>query len=409
MSIDRPAGRRVAGTENGIFDRLGLTPLINVSGTETPYGAAPAHADVIESACEILPHSVNMLELQRAASETIARATGSEAGCITGCTAASIAIAVAATMTGRDLGKVDQLPDTHGMRNEVIMQRGHEVTYGQLVSQNIRLAGAKVVEIGAATQCGEYQLRAAIGGQTAAAFFVVSHLTTQNRLIALDAFCRICHDSHIPAIVNAASQSDPRTYLRAGADLVLFSAHKQFGGLTAGVIAGKQELVQACIYQGQGIGRPMKPGKEAVAGAIAALEHWMNSNPAQDHRLLDIRLERFLEKVSPLAGVRAIRKGQQIELLVVPAEAQITAWELAGALRSEIPMIIVWDHLAEAGLITVTLSKVSDATAEFVAERVMAICAGAKGGGHSKPPNISDRILTELQAWPAKAGNARRG
>ena len=95
-------------------------------------------------------------------------------------------------MTGRDLGKVERLPDSRGMKNEVILQRGHEVTYGQLVSQNVRLAGAKVIEIGAATQCGVYQLRAAITEQTTAALYVVSHLTVQNRLITLEAFCDVC-------------------------------------------------------------------------------------------------------------------------------------------------------------------------------------------------------------------------
>ena len=33
-------------------------------------------------------------------------------GCVTGCTAASIAMAVAETVTGCDMGLVEQLPDT---------------------------------------------------------------------------------------------------------------------------------------------------------------------------------------------------------------------------------------------------------------------------------------------------------
>ena len=39
-------------------------------------------------------------------------------------------------------------------------------------------------------------------------------------------------------------------------------------------MAGKMEAVQACMYQQHGIGRPMKPGKETVVGAIAAIERW---------------------------------------------------------------------------------------------------------------------------------------
>ena len=55
-----------------IFDKLALTPLINVSGTETQYGAAPAHPKVIDAIAEILPFSVSMLQAQGAASRTIA-------------------------------------------------------------------------------------------------------------------------------------------------------------------------------------------------------------------------------------------------------------------------------------------------------------------------------------------------
>ena len=146
--------------------------MINVSGTETPFGASPVRPEVLAAISGIIPHSVLMRELQSAASEVIASATGSEAGCVTGCTAASIVIAVAACMTGRDLGRVEQLPDAKGMKNEVVMQKGHEITYGHNVSQNVRIAGASLIEIGAATQCGVYQLQHAITPNTAAALYV---------------------------------------------------------------------------------------------------------------------------------------------------------------------------------------------------------------------------------------------
>jgi L-seryl-tRNA(Ser) seleniumtransferase len=86
----------------------------------------------------------------------------------------------------------------------------------------------------------------------------------QNRLIDLKTFCAACHERGVPVIVDAASVTDPRPYVEAGADFVLFSAHKAFASITAGVIAGRLPLVQACIYQEHGIGRPMKVGKEGV-------------------------------------------------------------------------------------------------------------------------------------------------
>ena len=74
-----------------VMSELGLTPLINISGTETVFGASPVSPEVVQAIAGILPQSVEMAELQRAASRAIAAATGAEAGCVTNCTSASIA------------------------------------------------------------------------------------------------------------------------------------------------------------------------------------------------------------------------------------------------------------------------------------------------------------------------------
>ena len=134
-----------------------------LSGTETVFGASPVSPEVIEAIAGILPHSVDMAELQRLASRMIAEATGAEAGFVTGCTSASIVISAAACMTGLDLGRIEQLPDTAGMKNEIVIQKGHVVNYGSTISGDLRLAGAKVIEFGAATETGVYQLEAALG------------------------------------------------------------------------------------------------------------------------------------------------------------------------------------------------------------------------------------------------------
>ncbi|HVE48167.1 MAG TPA: aminotransferase class V-fold PLP-dependent enzyme [Casimicrobiaceae bacterium] len=382
-----------------IFDKLGLRRVINVSGTETPFGASPVRPEVIAAISEIIPQSVLMRELQSAASEVIARATGTEAGCVTGCTAAGIVIAVAACMTGRDLARVEQLPDTKGMKNEVVMQKGHEITYGHNVSQNVRIAGASVIEIGAATQCAVYQLRHAITPNTAAALYVVSPLTVQNRLIDLKTFCTVCHEYDVPVIVDAASVSDPRPYVEAGADLVLFSAHKAFASITAGVIAGRLPLVQACIYQEHGIGRPMKVGKEGVAGAMAALEAWGADDRDKARKALEARLQRVESHLKKIAGVVVSRQGTQIKLEIDRAKGSVSAYGLAKALFADDPAIIVWSQFAREGMLLLTFGKVTDGVADYVCQRIASICA-AGGHAHESVPNIGDAVADQLQTWP---------
>ena len=97
------------------------------------------------------------------ASEKIAAAFGCEAGCVTAGSAAGIAIAVAAAMTGCDLNKIAQLPDPSGMKRRVAMQRGHDANFGTLVSQMIRLTGAAVDMLGTAERCEPDELRRALG------------------------------------------------------------------------------------------------------------------------------------------------------------------------------------------------------------------------------------------------------
>jgi hypothetical protein len=91
---------------------------------------APHRPEVIEAVSEALALNVEIDELQRAASRVIARVTGAEAGCVTSSCSSAIAIGVAAAMTGADLGRIVQLPDTTGMTDEVILQRAHDVNFG---------------------------------------------------------------------------------------------------------------------------------------------------------------------------------------------------------------------------------------------------------------------------------------
>ena len=84
----------------------------------------------------------------------------------------------------------------------------------------------------------------------------------------------------VPVIVDAASEYDLEGFLAAGADLAVYSAHKFLGGPTAGIVAGRKDLVRAAYLQNCGIGRGMKVGKESIAGAMAALEAWAQRDHA---------------------------------------------------------------------------------------------------------------------------------
>jgi len=336
--------------------QLGLRPVINVSGTMTSLGASIAVPAAVEAVATILPQFVEIGDLQRRASAVIARACGAEAGFVTASCSAGITLAVAGAMTGDDLAAIERLPDSAGLKREVVIQAGHLVNYGAPIDQAIRLAGAQVVAVGQATEAFGYQLDGAIGPHTAAALYVVSHHTVSYGLIPLETFVEVAHAKGVPVIVDAASEYNLTGFIARGADVALYSAHKFLGGPTAGIVAGRKPLVRAAYLQNQGIGRGMKVGKESIYGAMAALEAWAT----RDHAALRERERGYLnlwrDGLAGLPGVRASidpdPTGNPLERLRIDIDARaagITAWDLVDTLAADDPPVIARDHEAELG------------------------------------------------------------
>ena len=109
---------------------------------------------------------------------------------MTASAAAGITRGDAGCMTGADLAAIERLPDATGMKDEVAMQLGHMVGYGAPIDQAIRLAGAKAVPVGQATEAQPYQLEGALSARTAAVLFVVSHHTVQTGQLTLEEVVR---------------------------------------------------------------------------------------------------------------------------------------------------------------------------------------------------------------------------
>ena len=355
---------------------LDLRHVINVSGTMTGLGASIVVAEAIQAMTSILPKFVEIDELQKRASRVIGRLCNAEAGFLTASCSAAITVTVAGAMTGSDLFAVEQLPDTTGLRNEVVIMTGHMVSYGAPVEQSIRLAGAKVVAVGQSTRALGYQLAGAITDRTAAAVYVVSHHTVQYGLLTLNEFAAICHSRGVPVIVDAASEYDLTGFLKDGGDLVLYSSHKFLGGPTGGIVAGRKDLVRAAYMQNNGIGRGMKVGKESIVGAIAALQTWEK----RDHPGIREREQRALnlwqDTLSQRPGVRteivADTTGNPLDRLKVsinPEITNITAWDLADALARGVTPVIVRDHEVEHGFFYLDPCNLHPGQEEIVLKR----------------------------------------
>jgi L-seryl-tRNA(Ser) seleniumtransferase len=367
--------------------RLGLRPVINVSGTMTSLGASIVVPEAVQAVAEILPQFVEITDLQRKASARIAKSCAAEAGFVTASASAGISLAVAGAMTGDDLLAIERLPDTAGLpRTEVLLQVGHMVSYGAPVDQAVRLAGAKVVPVGTATSAAGYQLDGAITERTAAALYVVSHHVVQYGQIPLEEFAAICRAKGVPVIVDAASEYDLAGFLAKGADLVIYSAHKFLGGPTAGIVAGREDLVRATFLQNRGIGRGMKVGKEGVVGTIAALDAWEKRDHAAARAREDGHLKLWHEGLAGLPGVTAVIEPDptdnpldRLKVTIDPAKAGLAAWDVADRLAAGDPPVIVRDHEVEHGYVYLDPCNQHDGEAQLVLERLLAVLRGAAG------------------------------
>ncbi|WP_217573101.1 aminotransferase class V-fold PLP-dependent enzyme [Mesorhizobium sp. GbtcB19] len=369
-----------AGSNTTIRERLGLRPIINVSGTMTALGASIIVPEAISAMAEIASQWVEMDDLQRAASAVVARLTGGEAGFITACCASGITMAIAGAMTGTNLLAIERLPDdTEGLKSEVVIQLGHIVNYGAPIDQSIRVAGAKVIPAGTVSVTQDYHVREAINERTAAALYVVAHHTVQYGMLSLEEFCEICHAKNIPVIVDAASEYDLRSFLARGADIVVYSGHKFLSGPTSGIVTGRKDLVRAAYLQNRGVARAMKVGKESIAGTMAALDAWEKRDHAGIRRREEAALNLWKNALQGIPGIGAEiipdptnNPLDRLQVFVRP-ESRFTAAGLASALAAGSPPIIVRNHEVERGHFFLDPCNLHPGEAEVVAEQLRAV------------------------------------
>jgi L-seryl-tRNA(Ser) seleniumtransferase len=325
------AAHRLANEPN-VYERLGVRTIINASGPSTRLSGGIMHPEVADAMREASGWCVDIAELQSKASEIIAEATGAEAGYVTAGAAAALMLGTAACVTGLDPAKMNRLPDTAGMKNEVVMARSQRNMYDHAVQQ----AGCKLIEVGIPdrfsgagvrdAQLWEYE--AAITERTVA-FLWVAQAQSEPSLKELTS---LAQRHGLPVIVDAAGQLPPvenlKRFIAEGADLVAYSGGKAIGGPQAsGILAGRRELVQAAALQhldhdtyfdqwsppkglfekdrivglpASGIGRPAKVGKEEIVGLLTALKLFVAEDP-------EVRRKRWLglaqELMDALKGI----------------------------------------------------------------------------------------------------------
>jgi D-glucosaminate-6-phosphate ammonia-lyase len=257
-----------------IYKDLGIKRIINCFDTYTLLGGHTLFEEVCKARDEADKSFAWIWDIQKKAGERIAELTGAEAAFIPVGVYAGIAQCIAALMVGTDPIKMRHLPDTTGLKNEVVMQRClRDFQY----DRSITTTGAKIIEVGDEKKgCTVEQIESSINEKTVAIHFM-SHGTTGNfaskecRWVPVEKVIEIGHKHNIPVIVDAAFQCYPldgfKKFIAMGADAALYSC-KYFGGPnTAGILLGRRDLIEA-VAMHSFIGQEGGPrGKEFLSEA----------------------------------------------------------------------------------------------------------------------------------------------
>jgi len=289
-----------------VYAQLGVKKLINAYGPVTKIGGSLMSPEVIDAMAEANKAFVDMDELLEKAGQRIAEMIGVEAAFVTSGAAAGLATGAAACMAGTDPVKAKQLPDTSGMKNEIVVLRSHRIHYDQAV----RLSGARFVEVGFADWSSVEDMAPFVTENTAAILYVAK-IDGARGSVPLEQVIELGKGKGVPVIVDAADELPPvsnlRRFVDRGADLVLFSGGKDIRGPQAsGLVLGKKALIEACAVNGSpnyGVGRPMKVAKEIVVGLVKAVELYLQQDFEAEMKTWERQRDYLVERLSGLPHV----------------------------------------------------------------------------------------------------------
>ncbi len=321
-----------------VYRAIGVEPMISASGTATRWGGTKLRAEVMDAMNKAATVMVDVEILNREAGKIIAGITGAEAGLVTSGAAGGLVLQAAACIAGSDPGKMARLPDTDGMKNEIIIHTSHRFPYDQAY----QAAGAKLVGVGDGRRCYPWQLEAAITERTAAVAYLNSPFVSR-RALPLEEVCEIAHAAGVPVIVDAASTLPPKANLkmslRQGADMVVFSGGKGVRGPQGtGILCGRADLIEAAVANASPnafIGRGMKVAKEEIVGLVSALKIFVDEDEEAKNDRFRERCQVLVDALIEVPGLKITIEHDEHDYLIPTTLMTFTSdWD--GPSRDEV-------------------------------------------------------------------------
>lgn len=397
-----------------IYERYGVTPIINVDGPLTRYGGALMEEPTLRAMDEAARYTVPLDQLQAAASKIIAKKTHAEAGIVTCGTCAALTLATAACMCGYDLSRMDKLPDSSTMPNEVIMP-SHQISG---YDHAIRAAGAKLISAGvphatlppqSVFQVNKWHIESLINEHTVA----IAYAVRTGSHPPLEEIIEIGQKYEVPIIIDAGPEVPPlknlHWFIDMGADLVCVSGGKGIRGpQNSGILCGKKDLIASAALQMleapsedyeswnpplslipkeklrgtpmHGIGRSMKVSKESIIGLLTALEYLNDESFQQKKNKLNDYLDCIRRRIQGIPGISIAFVEPQyclceyptLEIIIDEKVSQISASNIFEQMCKR--NIILRDRYIDKGILRIYSMNLNAAVARDIGDALLDVC-----------------------------------
>lgn len=366
-----------------VYQDIGLRRVVNASGRVTILGVSTLSDEVAQAAIAGGQSYVVIEELIDRAGEIISQYTGAEDSCVTCSASAAIALTVAGLISKGKKSIMDRLPDSSGLANEIVLQKGHSIDFGAPMPTMLRMGGGVPVEAGTANEVVPEDIEEAITEKTVALLYVKSHHCVQKGMVDIETMRDIAHRHNLPLMVDAAAEEDFRKYIALGADLVCYSGAKALEATTSGFVTGKKEYITNIKKQYKGIGRCMKIGKEGIMGLLKALERYENKDREKEVQRNLAIVKYLCEEINQIPGLKAEQiqdeAGRAIYRARVTLDGTVEGknmYEINKELRGGDPMVYCRTEFLNLGKLDFDPRPLVEGDKELIVSRLKEVMEG---------------------------------
>ncbi|MCX8663717.1 DgaE family pyridoxal phosphate-dependent ammonia lyase [Gilliamella sp. B2911] len=373
-------------TEKEIYSKYHLKKVINASGRMTILGVSTPRAEVVDTVSHGLNEYFEIKDLVDKTGQYIAKLLNVENAVVVSCASAGIAQAVAGLIVKDDRDLLFNLHSSDKyVPREIIVPKGHNVNFGAPIGTMVSLGGGLVVEAGYANECKPEHIESLINPDTAAILYVKSHHCVQKSMLSVAQTATIAKKYNIPLIVDAAAEEDLQAYYQQGADLVIYSGAKAIEGPTSGLVIGRHQAIEWLKLQSQGIGRPMKVGKEGILGLTKAIELYINDPKQETGQEMVSKMTPFIEKLNSIDGISAKvvwdGAGRDIARAEISFDSKVigkTAIEMIELMKQGEVAVYFREYKANEGKVDADVRSVTAEQLDIIYNKIIKIIQGVK-------------------------------